>query len=318
MYCAPCYLFSGKDENSKYKSFAAVAVSDPSNLGKMLDTHAKTEVHMSSCEKAEHFIDVMTGKKQGILCRLSSSYSAIIEKNRQILLGIVDTIILCGKQNIALRGHEEKDSNFIALLQYQAKHNSVLRDHLLNGDPRSKYTSPEIQNEIIDICGGMIREEIVTACNGSKFFGFIADEATDAATMEQMALCLRYFDTDTKTLREDFLCFAECESTTGEVLSEAFLSNLRDAGIVLDNMRGQGYDGAANMFGRYRGVQARIRQLIPDAVYTHFRAPESKPSDCPCIKGALSQEHDGYRTRNSFCVQLLRKTSVKIPRLPQQ
>ena len=272
VFCAPCFLFSGKDKNSKFKSFAAVAVTDPSNLGKMIKIHASSEIHLSSSDKAEHFIGVMKGEKKGIDRQMNSSYGAVIEKNRQILLGIVDAIILCGKQNLALRGHEEKDSNFEALLEYQAKHNPILKEHLLKGDPRSKYTSLDIQNELIDICGGIIKDGIVEACNRSGFFGFIADEATDAATMEQMAMCLRYYDTQTKVLREDFIGFAECSSTTGEVLSDAFLTNLRQHGVLVDNMRGQGYDGAANMSGRYRGVQARIKEVIPGALYTHCKA----------------------------------------------
>ena len=34
-------------------------------------------------------------------------------------------------------------------------------------------------------------------------------------------------------------------------------------------MRGQGYDGARNMGGKYRGVQARVKELYPLAMYTH-------------------------------------------------
>ena len=37
-------------------------------------------------------------------------------------------------------------------------------------------------------------------------------------------------------------------------------------------MRGQGYDGASNMSGIHRGVQARIRRIIPEAMYTHCKA----------------------------------------------
>jgi cobalamin-dependent methionine synthase I len=40
----------------------------------------------------------------------------------------------------------------------------------------------------------------------------------------------------------------------------------------MDYIRGQGYDGASNMSGLYRGVQARIRQQYPEAVYTHCKA----------------------------------------------
>ena len=34
-------------------------------------------------------------------------------------------------------------------------------------------------------------------------------------------------------------------------------------------MRGQGYDGASNMSGRFQGVKARIQQVQPLAIYTH-------------------------------------------------
>ena len=133
------------------------------------------------------------------------------------------------------------------MLEYQAKYNPVLRDHLEKGDPRTMYTSPDIQNEIIEICGNQIRDEIVRKCNSAPFFGFMADEATDASTMEQMPLCLRYFDPTTKSVREDFISFAECEATTGESLSAAFRANLRQAGVDIVKMRGQGYDGASNI-----------------------------------------------------------------------
>ena len=87
-----------------------------------------------------------------------------------------------------------------------------------------------------------------------------------------MALCLRFYDDAKKELREDFIGFAECESTTGEALADAFLGNLRVTNVDVNKMRGQGYDGAANMSGIHRGVQARIRAEIPGAVYTHCKA----------------------------------------------
>ncbi len=43
-------------------------------------------------------------------------------------------------------------------------------------------------------------------------------------------------------------------------------------GVVVENMRGQGYDGAGNMSGKHKGVQARIRSVIPEAIYTHCKA----------------------------------------------
>jgi hypothetical protein len=43
-------------------------------------------------------------------------------------------------------------------------------------------------------------------------------------------------------------------------------------GVQTAQMVGQGYDGAGNMSGKRKGVQARIQQQIPNAVYTHCKA----------------------------------------------
>jgi hypothetical protein len=42
--------------------------------------------------------------------------------------------------------------------------------------------------------------------------------------------------------------------------------------VEVNKMRAQCYDGAANMAGEYRGVQARIKEVVPGAVYTHCKA----------------------------------------------
>ena len=42
-------------------------------------------------------------------------------------------------------------------------------------------------------------------------------------------------------------------------------------GIVVAMMQSQGYDGAASMAGMHRGLQARFRQQIPVAIYTHCK-----------------------------------------------
>ena len=56
---------------------------------------------------------------------------------------------MMGKQSIAIRGLQDEDSNFMAMLSLLAKENSVLREHLENAPRISKYTCPDIKNEII-------------------------------------------------------------------------------------------------------------------------------------------------------------------------
>jgi len=100
----------------------------------------------------------------------------------------------------------------------------------------------------------------------SKYFSILADETTDVSQTEQLSLSVRFIQ-DTKVPKE-FLCFVPVFSTTGKDLASTSRTQLSQLGLNLEHMRGQGYDGASNMSGRYRGVQARVKELYPLAMYS--------------------------------------------------
>ena len=69
-------------------------------------------------------------------------------------------------------------------------------------------------------------------------------------------------------------------------------------------MRGQGYDGEGNMSGKYRGVQARVKELYHLAMYTHccnhvLNFVISTSSRLPVIRNAVA-------TISDICVFLSR------------
>jgi len=57
------------------------------------------------------------------------------------------------------------------------------------------------------------------------------------------------------------LYFVPVSSTIGKDLVSTILTQLSQLGLSLKRMRGQGYDGASNMNGKYRGVHARVKEL---------------------------------------------------------
>ncbi|CAG2202031.1 unnamed protein product [Mytilus edulis] len=163
----------------------------------------------------------------------------------------MESLLLCGKQNIAIREHTPERSNFIAILNSKAQGDPILNskaqgdpiltEHLANGNSRAKYTSPDIQNEIINIIGNQIRIDIVDKCNSSKFFALIVDESTDVSTREQVSVCLRYIQRDSLSgdisIKEDFLDFVMTTSTKGEHLAELLIETLQGAGVNVAKMR---------------------------------------------------------------------------------
>jgi hypothetical protein len=84
-----------------------------------------------------------------------------------------------------------------------------------------------------------------------------------------MNVCIRYVDTSCWIIREDFVGFVEMNSKTGLAIKNSILNKLKDIGISINNLRGQGYDGSANMSGKNNGAQALIQNDQPLAFYTH-------------------------------------------------
>jgi len=77
------------------------------------------------------------------------------------------------------------------------------------------------------------------------------------------------------------------------VLASAILTQLSQLGLNLEHMRGQGYDSASNMSGKYRGVQARVKEQYPLAMSTRFcnhffNLVISTSSQLPVIRNAMA------------------------------
>lgn len=77
------------------------------------------------------------------------------------------------------------------------------------------------------------------------FFSIIADEATDSANDEQLAISIRYVNPRTYCIEERFVAFSEClSSVSGEAIASQILKLLNDWQLSPTNLRGQVYDGA--------------------------------------------------------------------------
>ena len=72
-----------------------------------------------------------------------------------------------------------------------------------------------------------------------------------------------------KEIREEFIQFSTLSHVTGEAIAARVCSDLTNLGLELENIRGQGYDGASNMSSSRVGLQALIKEKAPLAIYTH-------------------------------------------------
>ena len=111
--------------------------------------------------------------------------------------------------------------NFLALLHFRVQAgDQVLKEHLKTAAGNALYTSKTVQNEMITICGSVIRRKLLEMVQNAGFFSVIADKATDD---EQLSICVRFVYNGTPC--EKFLAFHECHSgVTGKAIADDILS----------------------------------------------------------------------------------------------
>ena len=248
-----------------------------------LSTHAKASYHAASLAKMSEFVKRYKNPSQAIDTKLSSQAQKTIEENKKVIESLLHIVMLCGKQGLALRGHRDDNivwasegdeaanhGNFIELVRFRAETDEVLRNHLQSDPKNAVYTSKTIQNELVQIIGTKIRNDILREVEQAKFFTVIADEKTDVSNKDQLSIALRYVLKG--TVKEVFVDFVEVERIIGQVLADAIVQSLATWGLSLAHLRGQYYDGASNMSGAVAGCKSIIQQQAPKAVYFHCAA----------------------------------------------
>ncbi|XP_042234493.1 52 kDa repressor of the inhibitor of the protein kinase-like, partial [Homarus americanus] len=191
------------------------------------------------------------------------------------------TTILFGRQKIYLRGHRDNTKdvandgtanhvNFLALLDFLVKTGDrVLGMHLSTAAKNALFTSWNIHNQLIHICGEQIRDIIFQKVKTNKFFSIITTEITDSACKEQLSIVLRYVDPN-DDIREDLVDFLECDNeVTGRFTADKVTNSITGCGPYINNLRGQAFDGASNVAGSSKGAAAIIKETNHSAFYQH-------------------------------------------------
>lgn len=248
--------------------------------------HENLGYHKTATIKFDNFLSVMSGKKQSVELLVDTARARQIKENRENIVPIVETVILCARQGIALRGHrdhgplnvehepEENEGNFKAILRTRISAGDVaLKKHFDTCSSNASYTSWKIQNEILHACSKIVVNKIATEVNTTKCFALLGDETADISNTEQLAVCVRYVkEGQPSVVCEHFLCFTPIHDLTGEGIAAALISTLETCNIDKHMMRGQGYDGAASMSGAIKGTQSYIQAQVPEAIYVHCAA----------------------------------------------
>lgn len=273
-FCFPCRFFS-KDKGP----FSEKGFSDWNHAagdGYGFTAHDSSASHRFAVIAWEKYkLDATTNSS--VIDQLNRGHAEMKNSNRLYLKTLTEIILFCGRQEIALRGDSEETGslnrgNFLELVQLVANHDTDFARRLGQVSGNATYLSPQIQNEIVLSISDVILDSICDRVTKSGCFALLADETKDASKTEQISIILRFVDCDRCLVEERFLGFVSAASCNAESLTKYLVETVDRSGLSMKQCVAQAYDGASVMSGACTGVQARILEYAPMAVYIHCMA----------------------------------------------
>jgi Domain of unknown function (DUF4371)/hAT family C-terminal dimerisation region len=224
--------------------------------------HEKSATHMFSVSQLRH-----TATSDSIGTQLSKKLCSEQVTAFGVLMKIITSVRYLARQGLALRGHEHDEGNLEELLNLREAECPDLK--VWRNTRYKKFTSWAIQNELLQLMAHSVVRQLCANIVKAGSFALVVDGTTDITIQEQESIVIRYVD-ENLVPNEVFLgFFAQSNGTTGEALTAMILDVLLRLGLPLANLRGQTYDGASSMSGKYNGTQALIARQQPLAIYVH-------------------------------------------------
>ncbi|KAF0723115.1 zinc finger MYM-type protein 1-like [Aphis craccivora] len=260
-FCYVCRMFSSESGNAE-DTFTKIG----------LKSHASATNHLVCLSRLNEY---KCSKKNGsVLSQLSSQHQQQITKNRNYLTHLIDIALYLAKQGISFRGHDEKydsnnQGNFKEICKLFSKYDNEFEEMYLK---KINLTSWAIQEDLIKLCADQVKGIILNELADVGFFSIMCDEAR-CFREEQLSICVRYVVG--LEVHERFMGFVNVSGGQDASSIVAAINNfftLQQIDTKTLSIIAQSYDGASVMSGKLNGVQAKIKEIHPCAIYTHCMA----------------------------------------------
>jgi hypothetical protein len=166
---------------------------------------------------------------------------------------------------LAVRGDNEDigsahNGNYLGILELLAKYDSFLQQHIQEhskrGSGHTSYLSSTICEELIQLMGKQVLKEIIGRIKTSKYYSVSLDSTADEGHVDQLTLVFRYMENTSPV--ERFVMFMPNQGHKAQEMFDGLKKFLDIQEIDIQNCRGQSYDNASAMSGRYNGLQAKV------------------------------------------------------------
>ena len=278
VFCFACWLFADKTSPNYMPVWGnpSEGVSKFKKGLEKIEKHERSDIHRNA-EKQLLITKYRLVQDKTVLTQQVKAEKLAIQKNREILKRLIDVTLFLAKQNLSFRGHREhscggtvkgNEGNFLELVKLMAKYDSILAEHIKYTNRNESYISHQIQNDFIAALAKRVTTVIVDEVKAAKFYSVIIDSTIDIGRVDQLSLSLRYVTSEGNAV-ERFIMFAELPGASAEEFYKLLLECLQPLGIELRHCRGQAYDGASVMSGNLTGLQTRVKEISPEAMFVH-------------------------------------------------
>lgn len=265
IYCFMCKLFSSH--------FDSPFVSKGFDKWKKYD---KISQHENSIDHRTAFTKWLSRSKSNnsINKEMLEQISTETKYWNEVVIRVISVIKFLTSRGLSFRGDNEifgvtNNGNFLGILELISEFDPFLKSHIERHGNKGKghpsYLSKTICNEIIILLQNNVINFILAEIKEAKYFSIIMDSTPDLSKVDQMAIVIRYCTLN--SVYERLLKLSPIKSHQGESIFMVLEEFLKNSEINITNCRGQSYDNASNMSGKYKGLQAYVKNKCNLAVY---------------------------------------------------
>lgn len=267
LFCFYCLCFDNNNHKGNDELWTKIGCKDLKYLGEKIKKHEESNAHLTNTTNYKTLGTTNVAAQIDNHVKMSiEKHNQQVTKTRHVLSRLIDCLNFCAAHKICLREHTGANNSFnhgkfLDLVSMMADMDSVLLDHL-NSSSVGKYTSHDIQQELLDCMYSVYLDELKSDVNNADFVSVQVDEVTDITCKSQFVIVFRFIKG--KTIVERFVSFVEVHDRTGRGLFEVLKSKLKEYKLE-DKLIAQAYDGTNTMNGLTGGVQALMQTVFINA-----------------------------------------------------
>ncbi|XP_058739937.1 uncharacterized protein LOC131612140 [Vicia villosa] len=307
VFCLPCFLFKNV---SKYGGdhFVGDGFGDWKNAQRLANHATSSNSHVDCV----HMGYALMSPNQSIKASFVNQTNQMNAEYRvRVNTSLVATkfLLRCG---MPFRGSDESLNSlfkgpFLELVDTLKEINPEIASVINCAPGNNLMTSPKIQKDLAAACACEITQQII--CDiADDVFCVLIDESGDVAGKEQMAVVIRYVNNE-GLVKERFLGIVSVKETSAKSLKEALEKLLSINGLSISSIRGQGYDGASNMRGKFGGLRTLIQNENPSAYYVHCFAHQLQLALVACAK--THKDVSGFFGKVNMLVNFIRSSNKR-------